>query len=148
MAIPDLSPDGLLPEGVHECTLEEVEERFGRFQSSDRRPSLMRRLRQYHAEVAQAGVAQYLVVDGSYVTSVDAPNDIDLTVVLRDDYDPAVQVPPFRYNPRSKKYVRSNFGFDIFFAWENDASHTAMLSFFQEVKHRPGVRKGVLKVAV
>ena len=29
MPIPDLSPDGYLPPGIHACTLEEIRERFG-----------------------------------------------------------------------------------------------------------------------
>jgi len=40
MPIPDLNEDGLLPEGIHEASLEEVRERFGRFQRTDRRPDL------------------------------------------------------------------------------------------------------------
>jgi hypothetical protein len=37
----------LLPPGVHDASLQEVEELFGRFQRSDRRPKLFRKLRDY-----------------------------------------------------------------------------------------------------
>jgi len=40
MPIPDLNEDGLLSEGVHDCTLDEIGARFGRFQVTDRRIQL------------------------------------------------------------------------------------------------------------
>lgn len=44
MAIPEFDEDGVLPEGVHDCTLDEVRERFCRFAGSDRRATLCRAL--------------------------------------------------------------------------------------------------------
>ena len=40
MPIPLLNENGLLPMGIHICILEEIRQRFGRFQGSDRRPHL------------------------------------------------------------------------------------------------------------
>jgi hypothetical protein len=40
MPIPDFTPDGFLPPGVHDCTLDELRVRFGVFRSNDRRPRL------------------------------------------------------------------------------------------------------------
>ncbi len=45
-AIPALDADGFLPEGVFECSLDELRERFGRFQRSDKRLNLAANLRQ------------------------------------------------------------------------------------------------------
>jgi len=44
VAIPPFNEHGWLPDGIHDCTLEEVAERCGTFQSSDRRPELYARL--------------------------------------------------------------------------------------------------------
>lgn len=44
MPIPALNRDGVLPEGVFDCTLEEVRERFGAFSGSDCRVRLFARL--------------------------------------------------------------------------------------------------------
>src|SRR5437763_745258 len=46
MPIPDLNADGLLPTGLFDCTLEEIRQRFGSFQGSERRPHLFARLEQ------------------------------------------------------------------------------------------------------
>lgn len=37
MSIPELNDDDTLPSGIHETTLDEVQQRFGQFQSSARR---------------------------------------------------------------------------------------------------------------
>lgn len=148
MAIPDLDDDGLLPVGLHECSIEELKEAFGRFNDSDRRPRLFKDLARYLDEVAEADVGRYLVVNGSFVTAKPDPNDIDVLLVLRDDLDLARPVPPYEYNARSKKYVRREFGLDLFPVFENDASFDQMIGIFRQVKHRPGVVKGILKVAI
>jgi hypothetical protein len=148
MAIPDFDSDGFLPLGLHECTLEEVMERFGRFQESDRRPSLARELAEYVAEVRSAGIGKYLVVDGSFATTKARPGDIDLLLVLRDDVSLSGTVPPFQYNVRSKSYIRNRYNFDFFFGWDGDLTSIEIVSLFARVKERPELSKGSLKVVL
>ena len=109
---------------MHECTLEELKERFGRFNESDRRPRLFRDLERYYGEAASANVGTHLVVNGSFVTTEPRPNDIDVLLVLRDDLDLTQPVPPYEYNARSKKYVRREFGLDLVPVFEKDHSVT------------------------
>ena len=42
--------DGVLPEGIHDCTIDEIEQMFGRFRRSDRRIRLMEKLKAYLIE--------------------------------------------------------------------------------------------------
>jgi hypothetical protein len=77
MPIPDLDANGLLPPGVHDCTLEELEERFGRDQWVENRlrpcrSLLCARLEEYVAELQRARSAT-LIVDGSFVTGRAEP---------------------------------------------------------------------------
>jgi hypothetical protein len=146
MPIPQLTAAGLLPDGLHECTVEEVMDRFGRFQESDRRPSLGREFQSYLSDLLEAGVGKYLVVDGSFVTAKASPSDIDLLLVLRDDLSLTATVPPFQYNPRSRTYVRKKFPFDFFIGFDDDESSSEMIAHFRRVKYRPGEAKGMLKV--
>ncbi len=148
MPIPPLLDAGLLPDGIHECTVDEIIDRFGVFQESDQRPRLARELLAYVEEIRAAGVGKYLVVDGSFVTGKAHPEDVDLLLVLRDDVDLARPVPPFQYNPRSKRYVRKNYSFDFFAGFEDDASSEQMLALFRDVKYLPGEVKGYLKVVL
>ena len=48
-----------------------------------------------------------LIVDGSYVTSKEEPNDIDLIIALRTDFEPAGELRPFEYNVLSKPNAKS-----------------------------------------
>jgi hypothetical protein len=100
MAIPDLDAEGLLPEGLHDCTLDEVEERFGQFQRSDRRVRLVAELRKYCAELKDVGIARFIVVDGSFVTAKEEPGDIDILLAVRADADLSQDLRPFEYRAR------------------------------------------------
>ena len=95
MPIPELNENGFLPEGVHEASLEEVRERFGRFQRTDRRPALFAKLSLFLAEVRASGLVVAVILDGSFVTAKDEPSDIDLILVLRPDHDYDADPKPF-----------------------------------------------------
>lgn len=148
MAIPDLQLNGFLPDGVHECTIEEITNRFGRFQNSDRRPILNQGLIRYLEELRQANIAKYLIVNGSFVTSKELPSDIDVLLVLKDDVDLTAEVPPYRYNARSRQYVQNHHRLDFHFGFEGDPSAVQILDHFQGVKYQPGQTKGILKIAL
>ncbi|MBK6915137.1 MAG: hypothetical protein IPH11_16275 [Ignavibacteriales bacterium] len=146
MAIPELEEDGFLPIGIHICTAEEISERFGRFQSSDRRPSLNEGLISYINELKEAEIGKYLIVNGSYVTQKDKPSDIDVLLVLKDDVDLTGDIPPFRKNAASKKYINRYHKLDFHFGYEDDEAFTNILLNFKEVKYQPGKYKGILRV--
>ena len=145
--VPDLV-DGCLPVGIHDCTIEEVVAQFGQFQGTDKRVRLAGDLVRYYEELTQAGIALALIVDGSFITDKDAPGDIDLILVLPEDVDFNEEVPPFKYNASSMKYVRKHYGFDLFPAPAGSVTHIKVLSYFQRVKGRPGQHKGVLRVSL
>jgi Family of unknown function (DUF6932) len=146
MPIPTLDRRGLLPMGLHPCTLEEIREEFGGFQGSDIRPRLFEALRSYVAEARSSAVVAWLVVDGSFVTGKQAPGDIDLLVVLPSDHDFSGMLRPAAYNVVSRRRVRKSHGFDILVAAERTPEFDQYLAFFQEVKDEPGLRKGILRV--
>lgn len=87
MPIPALTSDGLLPEGVHDCTLRELQERFGEFQTTDARCRLFERLARFVQEATASGLVAAVIVDGSFVTAKNCPNDIDLIVILRPGHN-------------------------------------------------------------
>lgn len=146
MAIPPLNKHGILPTGIHDCTMAEVEERFGGFQGSDRRMRLFAKLRQYVEEVRFAGVALALILDGSFVTNKPDPGDIDLVLVLPADHDFGLERRPFEYNPLSKHRVRKEHGFDLLAVAEGTKAFERVLGFFQQVRRQPTLRKGLLRI--
>lgn len=81
--IPDFRDDGYLPDGVHRASEAEITFRFGSIGPQRRRLAL--RLRRW-IELARQCSVRRLMVDGSFVTTKDSPNDIDAVVLLPDDF--------------------------------------------------------------
>jgi hypothetical protein len=146
MAIPALTPDGFLPEGIHDCSLVEIGERFGQFQRSDRRCRLFERLEAYIREAKTSGVVRAIIVDGSFVTDKEAPNDIDLIVIsLPKGTLPGI-LRPGEYNVLSKRHVRRQFGMDMLLAQEGQLEVKEHVTFFSQVRNHPELRKGMLRI--
>ena len=146
MPIPTFDEYGLLPVGVHDCTLAEVRSRFGSFQTTDRRPGLFQKLELLIAEAQAAQFVHNLLIDGSFVTAEPEPNDIDLVLVLPPTHDIGADLPPAQYNLVSKRSVQRRFGFDIVVVRENSVEYDEAVAFFQQVRHQPALRKGILRL--
>ena len=87
MPLPEFDEPGDLPIGVHRATLDEVLTRFGH-DTSQRQLVTAQLVRIY--ELARAtGQLLRFVIFGSYVTAKPAPNDIDIILVMRDDFEVA-----------------------------------------------------------
>src|SRR5271163_20580 len=106
MSIPELDENGLLPVGVHEASLADVRERFGRFQTTDQRPTLFARRFEFLGEAWSTGLVVAVIVDGRCVTVKDEPSDIDLILVLHPHHDFQADPKPFEYNVLSRRRVR------------------------------------------
>lgn len=146
MPVPSLDAAGLLPDGVHDCSLAEVRDRFGTFQTSDRRPRLFDKLELFVKQAWQTDMVAEIVVDGSFVTATPHPNDIDLILVLYADHEFSAALRPFEYNVLSRRQVRRIYGFDVLVAVEGSSSHREYLEFFAQVRGMFGRRKGLLRL--
>jgi hypothetical protein len=116
MPIPDLDENGLLPPGVFECNLSDVRKRFGAFQASDRRPRLFARLEDLVFEMGQSGLFESIVIDGSFTTGKNAPNDIDLVAIMPQEHDFERELSATEYAMVSRSLLRRRFGFDVVLA--------------------------------
>lgn len=149
MPIPHLNENGFLPPGVHGCSLEEVRQTFGAFNSNERRPKLFRKLDSFVSELRRRGIAEALIVNGSFTTAKHDPGDIDIVLVLPKGHDFNGDVTPDEYNLLSKRRVGKTFGsdtFDMFVAEDESQEYEKYTRFFQEVKNQPGESKGVLRI--
>ena len=144
MPIPALNENGLLPEGIHDCTLAEIGAQFGRFVVSERRLRLFAQLRELIEEEQRAGIALAVLVDGSFVTDKPEPGDIDLVIVLPAAYNFDIELSPFRYNAISKAEIRRRYRFDVLIARQHSVEYSESLFLFQHT--REGVEKGILRI--
>ncbi len=81
--LPALQNNGYLPPGVHRATFTEIEERFGT--SSEIRRVQVESLRWLMDAARRAGVLR-LVVNGSFVTDVSEPNDVDCVLLIDEGF--------------------------------------------------------------
>ena len=103
--LPEFDIDGDLPPGIHHATLDELEQRLGRFVVSDRRIILLAGFKQLLAMAASAGIVDRLVVGGSFVTAKPEPNDIDVVIILSMDVD-FEALTPSQYTVTDRRALR------------------------------------------
>jgi hypothetical protein len=77
--IPPFNDDGYLPAGIFPVTMDELAQRFG--QQSEVRQAELESLR-WLVELSKRLGAQRLIVNGSFVTDVLEPNDVDCVVLI------------------------------------------------------------------
>lgn len=79
MAIPDWNEYGLLPEGIHDCEVVEIEDRLG---FNNHRLALVEGLRRTFDWLGTMPPIDCLIVDGSFVTDKEQPSDIDAVAMI------------------------------------------------------------------
>jgi hypothetical protein len=140
-SIPPFRLDGYLPEGVHVCSETDVILRFG--SSNRRRGRLALRLKQWIQLGRQVG-AKRLLVDGSFVTAKEEPQDVDTVILLpqnftqqlEQDYPPALELEEMLLTRRPEEI----------FAAEDEADWEEWVAFFSLTREPEGSRKGLVEI--
>jgi len=155
MPIPSLTTDGVLPPGVHTCTLEEIGAAFGTRAHSNQRMTLFTKLTELFALVRRSDLATAFYVDGSFITDKLDPGDIDILIALKQDHDWTRDIrPQIEYAVVDRKSLEKRFGFDIRVFSDASDPLNEYIQFFckpnpkyhQHLVER-GVVKGILQVA-
>jgi predicted nucleotidyltransferase len=84
MPLPEFDHRGDLPLGVHPATIKDVVERFGH--GTPQREVVTSALQRVYEVARRTGKLERFALFGSYVTSKPAPNDIDIILIMRDDF--------------------------------------------------------------
>jgi hypothetical protein len=130
--IPSFDDSGCLPPGLHGATIAEVEARFGR--QSELRHVQMESVRWMVDLAVRAGV-QRIVLNGSFVTAIIEPNDVDCVLLF---------TPGGRRDRQALKQLRKGLPFlSIVLVDQNDFDHLVGEFFSHD---RSGVPKGMIEV--
>jgi len=86
MPLPDFNENGDLPPGMHVAAFDEVVARFG--VGLPQRQEVTARFRVIFDLAIGTNCLERLVIFGSYVSAVAEPNDVDIILVMRDDFRP------------------------------------------------------------
>ena len=139
--IPPFRQDGYLPEGVHVSSEAEVIFRFG--SSNRRRRRFALRLRRW-VDLAKEVGAKRLLIDGSFVTAIEEPHDVDTVILLPPDFSrqieqelaPALELEEMLLTRRPEEI----------FAAEDEADWQEWLTFFSQTREPDSRRKGLVEI--
>lgn len=152
MALPEFTNYGILPEGIHECSIAEAEQALVK---DGRRRDLWQKLIAFIDWVRPMGIFQYIYIDGSFLTDKSDPKDIDLVLEFTQNNSCNLSVvDPQVFN---HFYVVNTFSLDVYFAptfippYVND-----LREFFQYIGVKEGFsrglhptdKKGIVKVSL
>lgn len=143
MALSDFNEEGDLPPGVHLATLEETLQRFGN--GMPQRRAVADRLRRVYELAVSTGLLARFVVFGSFVTDAAEPRDVDVVLLMEDEFDvtsisgEAALV--FRHMDAD-----AHFGASVFWTPRSSAlgGEQAMIEYWQT--RRDGGRRGIVEI--
>jgi hypothetical protein len=82
---PDFNDEGDLPPGIHQATLAEVIDHFGK--DTPQRRIIARRLEHIYTLAVRTGHLARFIIFGSFVTAKPDPGDIDIFLLMEDSFD-------------------------------------------------------------
>jgi len=130
--IPPFNESGFLPPGVHRAALAEVEERFGR--GSEIRRVQMDSVR-WMAELAKRAGVERIILNGSFVTDIMEPNDVDCVLLVPEG---------FPMEPTSEMELRRGLPFlEILLVEREDFDELVDVTFASD---RFGASKGMIEL--
>ena len=82
---PEFNDSGDLPTGIHQSTLKEVIDYFGKM--SLKRSIVATRLERIYKLAVETGHVSQFIIFGSFVTDKKVPQDIDIFLLMDDEFD-------------------------------------------------------------
>ena len=141
--LPEFNQDGNLPEGVHRATEAEVLSRFAT--TSARRKWLGERLCNLLEMARATGKLERVVLWGSFMTSKESPNDLDVLLVMAADFD-LEQVPMDRRTLFNYAQAKIRFNADVFWTKVSIGQDTLDLWLDTYQLGRDLKRRGIVEV--
>ncbi len=152
MPIPAFAQGGILPTGIHDCNLSEIE---AIFVYNDKRGAIWKNLLSYIAQVVTILEVNVMYVDGSFVTDKKLPGDVD---VVLEFTNVATLMSARDHAPHlfSHKNVKTTFNIDLFTFELMPPGRPDFREFFQLLRPQEasdrgvpvGTQKGILKISI
>ncbi len=149
MSIPELTEEGYLPPGEHQCTLNEVEDRFGNIPDSERRHKLCEELRGFIDSILPLNIGSKLIVNGSFVTKKNYPGDIDVFLVFKDSVDEPTAFDRLRgsiNNMRGRFFPISFPDIHFFGGKDGELRHINITNTYRRLRENIDKEKGFLEI--
>jgi hypothetical protein len=143
MPLPEMTDTGELPLGVHRASMEETLARFGT--GHPQRITVGERLSRIYDLAASTGHLARFIVYGSFVTNKTEPNDVDLFLVMDDDFDGnQLETEPALLFDHAA--ADAHFGASVFWVRRTTAfgGEQAMVEYWQA--KRGGGQRGIIEI--
>ncbi len=149
--IPDFDEHGLLPPGIHDCTLEEIS---ARFLWTTHRQVLFGGLRKFlETELATLMPAFRLYVDGSFVRNKPLPDDVDVVIELDGSVSDSEAI-LLAYHLQVVERLRFKAAYNLDVWVKHSALKNDLVAFFQYAGDKAAAelhvpchhRKGLLRI--
>ena len=143
--LPALNHEGNLPEGLHVATVDEVLARFAT--PSSRRQWLGEQLRGLLALAQSTGHLARVFLWGSFVTSKEVPNDLDVLLVMDTEFV-VEATPPQAQTLFDHVQARLQFQADVF--WTKASLDPQVLHLWLDTYQtgKDFTRRGIVEVVV
>jgi hypothetical protein len=142
--LPEFNETGDLPNGVHEASLDETIARFET--GSDRRKLIARRLERIHRIASQTGHLARFVVFGSFVTDKQEPNDVDVFMIMDDNFDLGSLVGEPRILFVDHGTAQDHFGASVFWMRRMAAIGGEQAAIEDWQIKRDGTERGIVEI--
>lgn len=136
MPIPNFDSHGLLPQGIHDCTVDEIEDRLT---WNLHRIELFSKFKDCLKNEIEPRFPNPVFFDGSYVTSKEYPEDIDIVLDLRQSPRPQ-QLAGLIYMQESQAFLMDQYNVHF---WINLGGSNDFSAFFQYVGVKTATLKGL-----
>ena len=136
MPIPSLDIHGLLPHGVHDCTLSEIDAAFG---WNPHRKNLFQDFKSFLFGEIRPVFSEPVYCDGSFVTDKEQPADIDVILDLRAASDD-IQWQGYKFMRQHQSRIKTQYRVDF---WINIPANSDFCTFFQYIGAKTAQFKGL-----
>ncbi len=144
VSLPEFSETGDLPTGVHAASLAEAVARFGT--GSDQRKRVARRLERIHQIASNTGHLDRFVVFGSFVTDKHEPNDVDVFMIMDDNFDMGSLVGEPRLLFVDHGTAQNHFGASVFWMRQMAAIGGEQAAIEDWQIKRDGTERGIVEI--
>jgi hypothetical protein len=143
MDLPDFDDQGNLPPEIFRGTLAEIEEHFG--SSPSERITMFTRLIRIYEIAKGTGHLKRFVIFGSFVTAKANPNDVDIYIIMDDDFDVS-QVEASAAILFDHLAAQSHFGASVFWVRSIGALGGEDASIRDWMLTREGTNRGIIEI--
>jgi hypothetical protein len=153
LSIPDFVAGGILPAGIHDCDLSEIE---ATFVYNSQRKTIWDGATSYLSNFGNVPEVNVVYFDGSFVTDKVLPNDVDIVLEFADAAA-LRKVAVANLVLFNRHDVKTNFKVDLLFRFEPlPPGQPDLREFFQYLRPQEtvdrgvpaGTKKGILKVSL